>query len=459
MKQKKISVERMRKNLFLMWLTFGILHLFLLGCVSVKKDSLSVVPVFSPSSYKQSTSNGVNIAIQVPDIIENGRVTPFFADFSPSLREGDEVLVFLGEGKLAYSIELSGSISLSQFSGRVKNRFGKILVIVTRKGSEIGRKAATLSGHKFNELPEGSNKYPECKARGKGNQIKMLCHNDMAPTGYIDNVDIHVPNGKLRVGLTPNASINPYIGLTGEFDGASAKVFPNVATTQFDDGTYVARKTPPANKHIPKEREGTVGLGTCFGVSPNGHLVTNHHVIEGANDIVVRLSDGKTLPARVLTSTASTDLAVLKVDANNTPYLPLVSSRSVEFGDEVFTIGYPLAQMLGTEPKFTDGVISAKSGLGGEPIAYQITVPIQPGNSGGPLVNKHGQVIGVITSTASSIAFFKESGNMPQNINWAVKSDYVFPLLNKIPAERTINGRKMVIGSVKKAACMVLTSR
>lgn len=459
MKQKQILGAGMKRNLFLLWITFGIFNLSLLGCVPAKKDSLSVIPVSSPANYKQATSNGVNISIRVPDSIENGRVTPFFADFSPPIREGDEAFVFLGEGKRAYSVDLSGSISLSQLSGRVKNRFGQILVTVTRNGSEIGRKAVALNGHKFNELPEGSNKSPECKARGKGNQIKMLCRNDMAPTGYIDNVDVHVPNGKLRISLTPSASKNPYIGLIGEFDGASAKVFPSVATAPFDDGTYIARKTPPSNKHTPKEKEGTIGLGTCFGVSPNGHLVTNHHVIDGANDIVVRLSNGKTLPARVLTSTTSTDLAVLKVDINNAPYLSLDSSRNVNLGDEVFTIGYPLAQMLGTDPKFTDGVISAKSGLGGEPIAYQITVPIQPGNSGGPLVNKYGQVIGVITSTASSLAFFKESGNMPQNINWAVKSDYVFPLLTDLPAEKKSNERKKVIGSVEQAVCMVLSSR
>lgn len=449
----------MEKILFLLRITFGILSLFLLGCTPIKKDTLSVIPVSSPSQEKQVSSNSVDIEIQVPSSIENGRVVPFTAEFSPPIRQGDEVFVFVGEGKKAYSVEISGATSMSQLSGRVKNRFGNILVVVTRNGTEIGRKIAILVGHKYNELPEGSNKSPYCKARGKGNQVKILCNNTMAPTGHIDNIDVNVPNGKLRIGLTPNASMNPYIGLAGDFNGASANVLPSVAIKEFNDGNYKEKKAPPpSNSRIAKPKEGTVGLGTCFGVSPNGHLVTNQHVIDGATDIMVRLSDGRTFPARVILSAESTDLAVLKVNAKNTSYLSLVSSRNVDLGDEVFTIGYPLAQMLGTDPKFTNGVISAKSGLRGEAIAYQITVPIQPGNSGGPLVNKHGQVIGVITSTASSIAFFKESGNMPQNINWAVKSDYVLPLLDEIPEEINIKGRKQIISNVNDSVCMVLSS-
>lgn len=101
-------------------------------------------------------------------------------------------------------------------------------------------------------------------------------------------------------------------------------------------------------------------------------------------------------------------------------------------------------------------MISAKSGLGGEAIAYQITVPVQPGNSGGPLVNKKGEVVGVITSTASSITFLQESGALPQNINWAVKSDYLSPLMESVPARVIANNRSEAIGNTEKSICMVL---
>ncbi|HIB85078.1 MAG TPA: trypsin-like serine protease [Chromatiaceae bacterium] len=209
----------------------------------------------------------------------------------------------------------------------------------------------------------------------------------------------------------------------------------------------------------PLAADQKIGLGSCFAVSSDGYLVTNNHVIEGAKLIYVRTSKGEALPASVVAAAPSTDLAILKIDVRNMPYLSFASSKNVSLGEKVFTIGYPLAHMLGTDPKYTEGVVSSKSGLGGEAVTFQITVPIQPGNSGGPLVNQQGQVVGVITSTASSIAFFRESGNMPQNINWAVKSDYASLLLDEIPSRTPAKGRKEAIKNTEEAICMVLTKR
>jgi len=171
------------------------------------------------------------------------------------------------------------------------------------------------------------------------------------------------------------------------------------------------------------------------------------------------MSNGATLPAKIISVAPSTDLAILKVPANNITYLSFGSSKNVGLGDKVFTIGYPLAHVLGTDPKYTEGVISAKSGLGGEAIAFQITVPVQPGNSGGPLVDKNGLVVGIITSTASSKEFYKDSGIMPQNINWAVKSDYASLLLHDIPNRILLDGRQEAIINTEKSICMVLTTR
>ena len=223
--------------------------------------------------------------------------------------------------------------------------------------------------------------------------------------------------------------------------------------------TVVARKVPQVKSSGNSvDTRKYVSTGTCFVVSPNGYLVTNDHVINNANEILVKLANGKKLPAKVVSSSASTDLAVLKVNSKNLDYLTFSSSRTVKLGEKIFTIGFPYVGVLGTAPKFTDGVISSKSGIAGEPIAYQITVPVQPGNSGGPLVNEKGQVIGVITSTASSIGFLKKTGNLPQNINWAVKSDYVLPLLEENPKEVKVYNRQNAIDITKKAICMVIAA-
>ncbi len=209
-------------------------------------------------------------------------------------------------------------------------------------------------------------------------------------------------------------------------------------------------------KYVDGDETPKFGIGTCFGVTNDGYIVTNDHVIDGAKEIAIRTSDKEFHEAKIISKTASTDLAVLKIDTEKTPFLPLASSRTVTKGDGVFTMGFPVADMLGTEPKYTDGVVSAKSGLGDDPLAYQITVPIHPGNSGGPLVNEKGQVIGVITSTAAPLKFMENAGTMPQNINWAVKSDYLMPLLENY-SDNAYESRKEAINAVEKAVCMVIT--
>jgi S1-C subfamily serine protease len=128
---------------------------------------------------------------------------------------------------------------------------------------------------------------------------------------------------------------------------------------------------------------------------------------------------------------------------------------SFKLGDPVFTIGYPASDILGPEPKFTDGSISSLSGLGGEASLLQITVPIQPGNSGGPLVNEQGYAIGVVTSSAAVRPFLQATGTLPQNINWAVKADYAVPLFEVPSSQPPAKDRAEAIGRTKQATCTI----
>jgi S1-C subfamily serine protease len=124
-------------------------------------------------------------------------------------------------------------------------------------------------------------------------------------------------------------------------------------------------------------------------------------------------------------------------------------------GDKVFTIGFPMSSVLGQEAKYSDGVVSALSGLKDAPSFLQITVPVQPGNSGGPLVNEKGEVVGIITSTAAILPFIKESGTLPQNINWAVKADYLRPLIELPEMEPTELNREQLINHVKESTFFI----
>ena len=195
--------------------------------------------------------------------------------------------------------------------------------------------------------------------------------------------------------------------------------------------------------------------GTCFAVNPNGTLLTAYHLVKDAKAIRVHLPGGTVTEARVQTTNAKKDLAILRIEPRTPYFLPLASGDSVRVGEQVFTMGYPLTDILGQEPKFTEGSISSLSGVGGEPSLMQISVPLQPGNSGGPLVNARGEAVGVVTSTAAVQAFFAVTGTLPQNVNWAVKADYARSLFDP-PAVRAIAiSREDAVAKVSKTLCMV----
>ena len=139
-----------------------------------------------------------------------------------------------------------------------------------------------------------------------------------------------------------------------------------------------------------------------------------------------------------------------------TSFLRLSPDRIPSLGDDVFTIGYPTPDLLGTDPKYTNGTVSALSGLRGDASFLQISVPIQPGNSGGPLVNEDGDVIGVVMATASTPAFIRATDSIPQNINWAVKSAFATVLFTPPSADvAPATGRDDIIDRVTEATCLV----
>jgi len=109
--------------------------------------------------------------------------------------------------------------------------------------------------------------------------------------------------------------------------------------------------------------------------------------------------------------------------------LNFASPGAADIGDDVFTLGFPISDILGKEVKYSEGVINSLSGIQGDATFFQISVPIQPGNSGGPLVNQAGDVVGIVTATAAVEEFYKATGSLPQNVNWAVKAAYASLIL------------------------------
>ena len=151
---------------------------------------------------------------------------------------------------------------------------------------------------------------------------------------------------------------------------------------------------PPSPQAVPEVRER--GLGSGVIVTADGYIITNHHVIDGAEDIKVVLSDKRTIEAKVIGSDPPSDLAVLKIDSRNLPILPLGDSDRVRVGDIALAIGSP----LGLDQTVTSGIISAKGRKTGVSDGsfqdfLQTDAPINQGNSGGALINTNAELVGI----------------------------------------------------------------
>lgn len=177
-------------------------------------------------------------------------------------------------------------------------------------------------------------------------------------------------------------------------------------------------------------------MGTAFFVTGDGYLVTSYHVVKDGRRIQVQL-DEDLLDAVLVGADQQNDLALLRVDAVRSPLALRVGSTLAK-GEEVFTLGYPLVRLQGRDPKATFGRVNALTGPASDERFMQIDVPVQPGNSGGPLLDTSGQVVGVVTSMLHPAATFRLAGGFPQNVNYALKSDYVHSLLRQNLSEELV---------------------
>jgi V8-like Glu-specific endopeptidase len=171
--------------------------------------------------------------------------------------------------------------------------------------------------------------------------------------------------------------------------------------------------------------------GTGFFVSEDGIIVTCAHVIEDGTRITVKINNNE-YTAQVLVKDASADLALLKIDYRNQFHFKVINFNTAALGDKVFVLGFPLSNLLGSDIRLTDGIISAKSGMNSDQAYFQLSAPIQPGNSGGPIFNNNFDVLGVAAAKLNDMATLRSSGSIPQNINFGVKSGYINPLLGNI---------------------------
>jgi S1-C subfamily serine protease len=171
--------------------------------------------------------------------------------------------------------------------------------------------------------------------------------------------------------------------------------------------------------------------GTGFFITDDGFLVTNEHVVKDA--VQIRLvTSGGLIEAKVIEVDAANDLALLKAEGKFAA-LPVAASRAMKLGGTVFTLGFPNLGLQGFAPKFARGEIGSLSGPEDDARYFQISVPVQPGNSGGALVDERGNVVGIVSARLSAKAALATSGALPENVNYAVKSSFLLGFLESVP--------------------------
>ena len=175
----------------------------------------------------------------------------------------------------------------------------------------------------------------------------------------------------------------------------------------------------------PRQEPERRGTGSGFIISADGLILTNHHVVDGADEIKVRLTDNREFTGKVLGSDAKTDIAVVKIDAKDLPYLTMGNSDELKVGEWVAAIGSP----FGLDNTVTSGIVSAKSRKlpSDQYVPFiQTDVAVNPGNSGGPLFNMKGEVVGINSQIFStSGGFMGLSFAIPSNLAMQIKDQLV----------------------------------
>ena len=194
---------------------------------------------------------------------------------------------------------------------------------------------------------------------------------------------------------------------------------------------------------IPADAKIKAG-GTGFLVDVKGYLVTNAHVVNHATGVVVQNNKGQEFNAKIIKLDLSSDLALLKIDDEDFkpyPSLPYcISKNSADIGEQIFTLGYPRDEIV-----YGEGYMSAKTGFEGDTLACQIAVAANPGNSGGPVLNKNGEIIGILSTRqiqAQGVVFAIKSKNIFKTID-ELKTDTAYANL-RIPITSSIKGMERV---------------
>jgi peptidyl-prolyl cis-trans isomerase A (cyclophilin A) len=167
----------------------------------------------------------------------------------------------------------------------------------------------------------------------------------------------------------------------------------------------------------------TTSTGSGIVVGTHGEILTNFHVVEGCENITAQLPLKKAETATLIAHDQKNDLAVIQIKVPPASVATFRGGTSLRAGDTIVALGYPLSGLLASTANVSTGIVSALAGLGDDTRYLQISAPVQPGNSGGPLLDTSGHLVGIVTAKLNAVRMARFTGDVPQNVNFAIKAE------------------------------------
>ena len=311
----------------------------------------------------------------------------------------------------------------------------------------------TYEGTFLNGLPHGQGVLtsPDAKISGtfeNGSILRGKAEGLDGSFNYDGEFKDNAPHGQ---GTLVTKNNDKYTGefKNGDFDGYGKYITNDgeIIEGMWKEDEYIGPYSQPSEPRSVKNNDSQkesqlieVGSGTGFAITKLGHLVTNHHVIDGCQEIKVR-SDGEVLMAKILAFDPINDLAVLRAEFEPKKSLS-ISKENPRLLEDIYVAGFPFGDNVSTSIKVTKGIVSSLTGLGNNFSNIQIDAALQPGNSGGPIVNENGIVVAVAVAKLDALAVLEKSGALPENTNFGIKSNVLMSFLesNRInPSDQSLS--------------------
>jgi S1-C subfamily serine protease len=265
------------------------------------------------------------------------------------------------------------------------------------------------------------------------------------------NVARTFQKASLMVAVSGPTVLNFNLTSTGPLLGALSNCVTTIKAGGINSAREFAAPKVAAAKNDAAKAPGNAkagkdgGAGTGFVVSANGHIVTNHHVIDGCSEIKGNLTGEAPTTLRLVNSDAANDLALLQGPAASFKTIAKIRDRTIHSGDSVVAIGFPYHGYLTSDFTVTTGIVSALSGIRNDTRFLQISAAIQPGNSGGPVLDTSGEIVAVVSRKLDVLGVARNTGSIPENISFAIKTGALRDFLDNsvVPYETSAPGAEL----------------